>query len=347
LPPSPRITTIVPTFRRPALLRRALRSVAAQTVPDFLVCVYDNAADPQTESVVATMRNEDPRFAYFRHDRDVGAMNNFLFGMRRVATPFFSFLSDDDVLLHDFFETALAGFETCERAMMSITSAIEVDPDGAVRYAPLARWSKAGAFEPPDGAFRMLDNRHPTWTTVLFRREAIERVGELDAQIGSPADLDYELRVAVRYPIVVSLRPCGAYVAHSGSASMQESTATVAGYERMCRNIAADESLAATVRRRLASRLLRQIRMKLVELWVKGLVRGDDGTALDAANEMGKRNRFAGALLLAAWRLCTQLSVCRAALRFVERTRLQTRARASGRVVTPEAFAQIRKALEL
>jgi GT2 family glycosyltransferase len=324
-----------------------LRSVAAQTVPDFLVCVYDNAADPETEAVVAAMREDDPRFEYFRHDRDVGAMNNFLFGMRRVSTPFFSFLSDDDVLLPGFYETALSGFETCERAMMSIASAIEVDPDGSVRYAPLSRWERAGVFEPPDGAFRMLDNRHPTWTAVLFRREAIERVGEIDAQIGSPADLDYELRVAVRYPVVVSHRPCGAYVAHPDSASTQESTATVAGYERMCRNIAADESLAPIVRRRLAGRLLRQIRMKLVELWVKGLVRGDDGTALDAANEMRKRNRFAGELMSAAWRLCTQLSLCRAALRFVERKRLQARARASARGVTPETMEAIKRALAL
>lgn len=49
----PMITTIIPTYRRPRLLRRAIRSVLNQTYPHFQVCVYDNASGDETATIVA------------------------------------------------------------------------------------------------------------------------------------------------------------------------------------------------------------------------------------------------------------------------------------------------------
>ena len=50
-PCQPLITTVIPTYRRPALLAQAIRSVLTQTYPHFLVCVYDNASADETADV--------------------------------------------------------------------------------------------------------------------------------------------------------------------------------------------------------------------------------------------------------------------------------------------------------
>ena len=341
------ITTVIPTFRRPQLLRRALRSVLRQTFRDFRVCVYDNASGDDTESVVAQTAGADPRVAYFRHAENIGGGANFLFGMQRIDTPFFSFLSDDDVLLPSFFETALAAFERSPAALMAAASTVEVTAAGEVRYVPLALWRRDGVYEPPEGAFAMLDNRHPTWTTILFRREAIQKVGLLDLEVGAPSDLDYELRIAARFPIVVSQRACGAYVSHADSGSARETTAVVPGFDRICRSFSADDRIAASTRRLLVARLRRQLRMKLLEIWVKSLVRGDDEAALEAAAAMRDRYgpRAFGWLLTLGWHACTRVGVARSALRWLESRRLLRRGDRGRTSLSSQVQVEIREAL--
>jgi glycosyltransferase involved in cell wall biosynthesis len=51
----PLITTIIPTYRRPKLLRRAIKSVLNQTYLHFQVCVYDNASGDETAEVVSEL----------------------------------------------------------------------------------------------------------------------------------------------------------------------------------------------------------------------------------------------------------------------------------------------------
>ena len=48
----PTITTVIPTYRRPELLQRAIRSVLDQSYPHFKICVYDNASNDRTPDVV-------------------------------------------------------------------------------------------------------------------------------------------------------------------------------------------------------------------------------------------------------------------------------------------------------
>src|ERR1035437_6506077 len=96
---NPLITTIIPTFRRPLLLRRAIISVLSQTLCDLRVCVYDNASNDETETTVRSLQSIDSRIDYYRHPLDIGAINHFNFGLGKVESKYFSFLSDDDFLL--------------------------------------------------------------------------------------------------------------------------------------------------------------------------------------------------------------------------------------------------------
>ena len=66
---APLITTIIPTYRRPKLLQRAIRSVLNQTYPHFQVCIYDNASGDDTAAVVAEIAKGDPRVKYHCHPK--------------------------------------------------------------------------------------------------------------------------------------------------------------------------------------------------------------------------------------------------------------------------------------
>ena len=93
---NPKITTVITTYHRPELLRRAVDSVLSQTYPFFQVCVYDNGSDDATFDLMKEYEKKDSRVAYYRHPSNIGMMKNYQYGFSKVNTPYFSFLSDDD-----------------------------------------------------------------------------------------------------------------------------------------------------------------------------------------------------------------------------------------------------------
>ncbi len=88
-----RVTAIIPTYNRAALLPRAIRSVLAQTHrPVELIVVDDGSAD-DTEAVVAAC---DPSIRYIRHDRNQGQCAALNTGIRAATGEFVCFLDSDD-----------------------------------------------------------------------------------------------------------------------------------------------------------------------------------------------------------------------------------------------------------
>ncbi|MDI3470232.1 MAG: hypothetical protein OJF62_002295 [Pseudolabrys sp.] len=191
------ITTILPTYRRPHLLERAIQSVLNQTYKNLEIQVYDNNSCDDTEKVVRALADKDERVRYFCQKSNIGAFENFQFGLRRVQTAFFSFLSDDDVLLPGFYEEAvrqLQGMPTCGFAC---TQVIRIDARGRITGRPDSL--PVGVFEPPKGFKTLIDNHIPTWTGILFRTEVRDTIGILNQATGYAADQDFTLRAAARF----------------------------------------------------------------------------------------------------------------------------------------------------
>ncbi len=246
--PKPLITTIIPTYRRPNLLRRAIRSVLNQTYSRFQVRIYDNASGDETAAVAAELAKTDRRVQYQAHSVNIGMVANFRYGMERVDTPFFSFLSDDDVLLPDFYQTALTGFETYPEAIGSVTSVVTVNNQGLVLSGPVGAW-KASLYQPPHGMLAKLDFWSCHWCATLIRREAVEKVGLLDEEVGTAFDSDFELRMAARFPIVVSPQPGALFVGHGNSCSQNPAfELTWPGWLKMIRNLVDDERIPSEAR---------------------------------------------------------------------------------------------------
>jgi len=239
----PLITTIIPTYRRPRLLGRAIRSVLAQTYPYFQLFIYDNASGDDTAEVVAEYVASDSRVKYFCRPENIGGFKNFAEPLEHVETPFFSFLSDDDVLLPDMYQVALAGIDEFPEAMISAAVTIYVDEHGRVLEVPTSSW-RPGLYTPPEGMLAMLQDGHLSWTGMLFRREVLEKVGSLDEEVGNPCDLDFELRIAAHLPIVVCLKPVGILVIHSASQSQSGTFEEMyPGWLKMIHKITRDEAI--------------------------------------------------------------------------------------------------------
>ena len=215
----PSITAVVVTYRRPAMLRRAIHSVLSQTFPHFRVCVYDDASGDETAEVVEEFRRKDSRVEYVCHGSNLGMTDTFVNGANHVETAFFSFLPDDDIMLPNFFEFALAGFQRHPEAGMSILSTISITPGGFVLPANVLRWPE-GLLMPPSGMLCTLRHGNPGLQAMLIRKDAWQEVGGFDKTTTPIEEVDFDLRVAARLPIVVSRQPGAIQVMHPGSYSV-------------------------------------------------------------------------------------------------------------------------------
>ncbi len=248
------ITIIIPTYRRPYLLRRAIESVLRQTYPYLRICVYDNSSGDETAEIVQAMAVKDNRLRYHCHSENIGHAANFQFGLKQVATPFFAFLSDDDVLLPGCYQEAIQGFGRCPGAGFVANRVLLRDEQGRV-LPDLPRW-RPGIYHPPTGLLEMLGNQ-PVWTGTVFQAGVLEKVGYLDLDVSGALDADFLFRIAAHFSYV--------YNDEIGAVYSSRSMALERGvtlFERvwpsnfkMIQNIVEDERLPLDVRRRFGERL--------------------------------------------------------------------------------------------
>jgi glycosyltransferase involved in cell wall biosynthesis len=280
---APMVTAIIPTYRRPQMLRRAIRSALAQTYPNLIVAVYDNASGDETAAVVAEFAAQDSRVRYHCHPENIGANANFVYAMQHVETPYFSLLSDDDALLPDFYARAVSDLTRFEDALLFAGTTVLVSPVGKVIGAPLTSWPRDGYYPAPDGFYAMMEYAHVMILGVLFRREIIDQVGTLDVSI-APSDSDLLLRAAARFPLVVSREPCAVFLVHPNSASALTTLQFMGNdWPKIMANIQADERIPAEVRARGIELLLPGLVDRTYRTGVKSVVAGNFSEGRDAA----------------------------------------------------------------
>lgn len=281
---SPLITTVIPTYRRPKLLRRAIQSVLNQTYQHFQVCVYDNASGDETALVVRELARHDPRIRYFCHSTNIGALANFQYGLTQVSTPYFSFLSDDDMLLPDFYTSAIEHLSAHRKALFFGGSTLHVNSDGLLLGVSPLGWEE-GLYEPPNGLLRMWEQSHLVWTGIVFRREVNEQCGLLDAQYGFFAEVAYELRIARRAPFYVVPRPVAIAMDHNSTASANETLSDIwPGIKLMGERDFNDPILSGEVKARIYRVWQRKVQGALVEVGLRSLIRRRPLDAINAGN---------------------------------------------------------------
>jgi hypothetical protein len=247
---APLITTVIPTFQRPELLRRAITSVLGQSYRRLQVSVYDNASGDETAAVVAELARGDARVTYHCHATNIGLGANFAYALADVETPYFTILSDDDYHLPGFFETAMRGFEEHPDAMFSGGSVISMTEGGQITHVSMDLWERDGYFPAPDGLFEWTIPRHPDITGLVFRTDVIDHVGALDPALLN-ADYDFEWRIAARFPYVVSKEPCVVSVVHETQATRTSDTGVwLLSYRTMRGHLDANAALSAGTRAR-------------------------------------------------------------------------------------------------
>jgi glycosyltransferase involved in cell wall biosynthesis len=195
---APRVTVVLPTYRRPQHLARAIATVQAQTFTDWeLIVVDDN--DPRHPDRRGTQQAvskhlDDPRIRFVRHDDNRGGSAARNTGIRAARAAWIAFLDDDDEWHATKLERQLALAERSATDVALVYCRIRARHDGTGRESVYRS-------EPDKCNIRDLFRRNHIGGTscVMCRADALHEVGMFDEALASRQDIDLYVRLAGRY----------------------------------------------------------------------------------------------------------------------------------------------------
>jgi Glycosyl transferase family 2 len=108
-----RVTVCIPTMERPALLREAIASVAAQTFADFEVLVVDNSGDIEQQRRIDAVLAEFPqvRLILRRNPERLQVIDNFNSLIDHARGELWAVLPDDDRWRPEFLARSVAALD--------------------------------------------------------------------------------------------------------------------------------------------------------------------------------------------------------------------------------------------
>lgn len=222
----PLVTIVIPTYRRPAFLREALKSVLAQTVQDWECIVVDSWFGDGAAEVAGAFHDDRIRYVSHHPPGEIAQPRNA--GVAAGSGRLLAFLDDDDVWMPSRLERAV---ETMKRE----PSAEFVYAPGRIWYTlddgsgSLRLWYRSwseGRLAPgelPSGIIidRLMEKHFISASGVLMTRALFERAGgfrEAPEYFGVD---DYELwlRCSCLSPFESDPRPVFRKRRHSGQTS--------------------------------------------------------------------------------------------------------------------------------
>jgi glycosyltransferase involved in cell wall biosynthesis len=185
------VSTIVPVYNRPALLREAVGSVLCQTRTPIEVVIVDDGSTDETPAVCAMLASERPdaiRVARIENSGPGAARET---GRLLARGEFVQYLDSDDLLHPARFERLVGALESQPAAGAAYSMTREYPIGQPPSDVPSARTGEAlGALFP-----YLLGGR--CWRTLspLYRRTTTDAVGPW-SRLRQEEDWEYDARVA-------------------------------------------------------------------------------------------------------------------------------------------------------
>jgi len=179
-PDEPLVSIGVPTYNRPAGLRRTLECLTRQTYRNTEILISDNASPgDETQAIATAVQREDSRVQYFRQPQNFGAANNFKAVLNRARGEFFLWAADDDLFNEDYIRPLLAALRARPGSVLAFgrLEALNFETSERVPYPKIA--ALAGERELRERMRTVLlaeesEGKANLWH-ALHRREALVR----------------------------------------------------------------------------------------------------------------------------------------------------------------------------
>lgn len=200
-----KVSVIIPTYNRAAVLGRSIQSVLDQTFQDFELIIVDDASEDKTSDVVHNFGMSNIR--YVRHEKNLGPGSARNTGINLAQGKYIAFQDSDDQWLPEKLEKQIQYFDSAS-------------PDVGVVYSCLLRMNGSRTVHiPPEKIGRMEGDIHRdickgnfiAMPAVLVKKECFAKAGIFDDHLHQYEDWDMWIRISKYYhfgfidePLVIS-----------------------------------------------------------------------------------------------------------------------------------------------
>ena len=246
----PRVSIVVTTHNRAAMLPRAVNSVLAQTYEDFELIVVDDCSSDDTPQVTRTFT--DRRIRIVRHEVNRGHAAAVNTGIRLARGEYVAFLDDDDEWLQTKLARQVEVLDADPRVGLAYTWFDRVDGAGGARRAG-GRGTISG-----DISQEVVGWDLPAGTpTYLVRADAARELGGFDDTLAVCYDWDFMTRLAMRWHVAAV--PEVLLLVHGGHLRSAQWPGTAAAYASYMRSRIREFDRRLRERPQLFARLLRTL----------------------------------------------------------------------------------------
>lgn len=184
------VSIVIPSYGRPDLLERLLRSIKAQSFRGFEVIVIDDNS-PQQEAYGRCIENfsRDLNIYIYRNDKNRGAQYSRNRGLSLAKYKYIAFVDDDDEWLPKKLEMQVGLLESSPKELGFVYSwADSVDQSDNIvfKYRSIYNGDNLGV---------LLDSCFIPSPTVIVKREVFDKVGGFDENMISCQDWDMWTRI--------------------------------------------------------------------------------------------------------------------------------------------------------
>lgn len=186
------VTVVIATYKRAHLIKRALNSVAAQTLRPSEIIVVDDGSDDNSEAVVASWSEQHDiavRFIGLKANNGAGVARNK--AMQSTSSTYIAFLDSDDEHRPDALARLIAPLENLTNAVVSFADADQYWDNGFPTRLMMESVVRKGidthpipTTDPEVGWHYLVDPQSVLLLTspiptcsAIFRRSAAESVG--------------------------------------------------------------------------------------------------------------------------------------------------------------------------
>lgn len=190
----PKVSVIIPTYRRPDTLARAINSVLNQSYPNFEVIVVDDN-DPNTEDRSSTEQlmlgyRDHPKVKYVKHlhNKNGAAARNT--GIKISEGDYITFLDDDDEFLEDRLKHQVERLENLDDSWGACyTSYKKINKDHTIQNSSERR----EGFLYKEALMRSI--YLGSGSNLMVRRSVVDKVNGFDESFKRNQDLEFLNRV--------------------------------------------------------------------------------------------------------------------------------------------------------
>lgn len=190
---TPLVSVIIPTHNRAEMLKRALKSVLAQTWEDYEVIVVSDGSTDDTDKVMASFK--DPRIHFLQHEKSQGASAARNTGISHSRGDYVAFLDDDDEWTANKLEVQMPVIINSDDEVGLVYAWMEYyDIDKMIKkYTPEIRG---------DAFVEMLDKQAiGGCPTIIIKRKVIDIVKGFDEELPRGNDGDFIRRISKHFMV--------------------------------------------------------------------------------------------------------------------------------------------------